>query len=610
MNSTLWKHMAMTFFVAAVLPFSTAAQTSAVNHTHHHYQVMQIPTLGGSQTNFFDNTNNIAVVNGRGTVSGGCAETSLSDPNGSMFWWTADGNVCHAFLWQNGSLTDLGSLAGTNNSGAAWISSNGIVAGLSENGQIDPSISGLPEISAVMWRNGAITNLGTLPGGGYQSAAVSVNSRGEVAGIASNLVPDSNSLLNYNPNLWSGVGYGYQLRAFFWDQKNGMLDLGTLGGTDAQVTMINERGQVIGDSYISSDPGVCSDSPQKTGAFIWDRQHGMVDLGSFGGTCTEPADLNNHGQVAGGGTVANDAYQRAFLWQSGTFSDLGGSLGGNNTGAIALNENGAAVGFAYLSDGVTFHATLWRGIGKMTDLGTVGSDPCSFAQGVNDEAQVVGDSTPSTSNCQNFDTSRGFLWENGSIADLNALVPASSPLYIIFAYTINNRGEIAVNGIDGNGIEQAALLIPCDGNHAGVEGCDYSMVDAAATTRENPAGAIQQPATTSPRTLRPSGRRGLAFRPRQIGANTAGSTRSLTSTLAVTDRAADDPQIASLSGTDVPKCTVQGHPCGLVPCCPGLVCMFRGGSTRAGYACYLKGSVNTSRTGSFWDGMNTNKLDE
>jgi hypothetical protein len=83
--------IAVTLF-AAVLPFSMTAQTGAVNHTHHRYQVVQIPTLGGSQTNFFDNTNNIAVLNAQGAVSGGCAGTPLSDPNSSMFWWTPDGD--------------------------------------------------------------------------------------------------------------------------------------------------------------------------------------------------------------------------------------------------------------------------------------------------------------------------------------------------------------------------------------------------------------------------------------------------------------------------------------------------------------------------------------
>ena len=435
---------------------------------HHHYQLEQIPTLGGPGVNFFDTTNNIAVLNARGTVSGGAADTLIPDPFNPMYWWS-NGNVTKAYLWENGSLTELGSLLDNVNSGSAWISSNGLVAGISENGQIDPSIPGLPEISPVMWRDGKITNLGTLPGGGYQGAAVSVNNRGQVAGVASNLVPDGNSLLTYNQNLWKGVGYDYQLRAFVWDQTNGMQDLGTLGtGTNAEAIAINERGQVIGDSYTSSAPGACYGVT--SGAFIWDSKHGMVDLGSFGGTCTVPGGLNNRGEVVGASLVTGDVNQRAFLWKNGVLRDLGGFEGGN-TGAIAVNEKGEAVGFAA-------HAALWKKVGEMIDLGTVGNDPCSFAQGINDEGQVVGDSSPS--DCVNYNTSRGFLWENGSIADLNTLIPANSALYVIYAYTINHRGEIAVNGVDANGIEQAALLVPCDENHPGVEGCDYSPADPVA----------------------------------------------------------------------------------------------------------------------------------
>ena len=153
------------------------------------------------------------------------------------------------------------------------------------------------------------------------------------------------------------------------------------------------------------------------------------------------------------------------------------------------------MGFAYLSGETTYHAALWRTVSNLTDLGTVGGDPCAFAQGINDRGQVVGDSSPS--DCVHFDTSRGFLWERGSIVDLNTVIPTNSPLYIIYAYTINNRGEIAVNGIDANGIEQAAVLIPCDEHHAGVEGCDYRMVDATAaqspSPRYAPSGAMRTP---------------------------------------------------------------------------------------------------------------------
>ena len=94
MNSMLGMRIAvLAMFAAVVLPLSMTAQTGAVNHSHHHYQVVQIPTVGGSETNFFDNTNNIAVLNSRGAVSGGCAGTPLSDPNSSMFWWSADGTA-------------------------------------------------------------------------------------------------------------------------------------------------------------------------------------------------------------------------------------------------------------------------------------------------------------------------------------------------------------------------------------------------------------------------------------------------------------------------------------------------------------------------------------
>ena len=579
--------IAVTLFATLALSLQLAAQDKQDHrHLHHHYQLVQIPTLGGAETIFFDNTNNIAVLNGHGSVSGGCAGTPLLDPNNSNFWWNADGTVCHSFLWQNGALTDLGSLPGTNNSGSAWISSNGIVAGISENGQIDPSIPDLPEISAVMWRNGKIANLGMLPGGGYQSAAVSVNSRGAVAGIASNLVPDSNSLLNYNPNLWLGVGYGYQLRAFVWDQKNGMQDLGTLGtGTNAEATAINERGQVIGDSYTGAGPANCFNGTA-TGGFIWDRTGGMVDLGGLGGACTVPNDLNSRGQVVGVSWVAGDSYQRAFLWENGSLRDLGGFEGGS-TGAVAVNQKGEAVGFSG-------HAVLWKKVGEAIDLGTVGSDPCSFAQGINDQEQVVGNSTPS--DCVNYDTSRGFLWENGSIADLNTLIPPNSPLYVIYAYTINNRGEIAVNGIDANGIEQAAVLVPCDENHAGVDGCDYSLVDAPAATRESPA-VMQEPTTTVPRALRPFGRRGLSRR--HFGTQTGTLPIVENRTPEAEDGVVNQPvtdngdsvlgtvtrtppllqeTLGTLSGTRVAgRCVRRGGQCPpWTRCCAGLQCQLLG----------------------------------
>jgi probable HAF family extracellular repeat protein len=144
----------------------------------------------------------------------------------------------------------------------------------------------------------------------------------------------------------------------------------------------------------------------------------------------------------------------------------------------------------------------------MTDLGTVAGDICTGANSINSEGQIVGFGS---ADCNNED--HAFVSENGGpILDLQSLIPSGSGLTLINAIFINDRGEIAARAKLSNGDEHAVVLIPCDGNHLNVEGCDYGLVDAAAAARKNPASVIQQPTTTSPRTLRPFGRRGLSRR--------------------------------------------------------------------------------------------------
>jgi hypothetical protein len=65
-----------------------------------------------------------------------------------------------------------------------------------------------------------------------------------------------------------------------------------------------------------------------------------------------------------------------------------------------------------------------------------------------------------------------------SHVDLSGLLSPGASLYLTAPETINHRGEIAGVGLDVNGNQHAFVLIPCDKNHADVDGCDYSMVDA------------------------------------------------------------------------------------------------------------------------------------
>lgn len=64
------------------------------------------------------------------------------------------------------------------------------------------------------------------------------------------------------------------------------------------------------------------------------------------------------------------------------------------------------------------------------------------------------------------------------MVDLNTLIPPDSQLHLYWAPFIDDRGEIGAFGVLPDGDSHATLLIPCDENHPGIEGCDYSMVGA------------------------------------------------------------------------------------------------------------------------------------
>jgi uncharacterized membrane protein len=165
---------------ALAMPMSLAAQEH--NEKHVHYKLVDLGTFGGPASyvqNGFD-----GVLNNQGAAVG-WADTSTPDPYPNFCF--SNCYVVHAFQSQDGVLTDLGTLPGGASSQTTWITATGLISGNSQNGQIDPLFPGFPQNRAVLWQNGVITDLGTLPEGGYESFASSLNSRGQVVGFALNI---------------------------------------------------------------------------------------------------------------------------------------------------------------------------------------------------------------------------------------------------------------------------------------------------------------------------------------------------------------------------------------------------------------------------------------
>ena len=210
----------------------------------------------------------------------------------------------------------------------------------------------------------------------------------------------------------------------------------------------------------------------------------MKDLGNLGGSngLLGPFlyGLNNRGQVTGVMNIAGNQSRHAFLWNGEKLADLG-TLGGSYSFPSTINDAGDVVGGAWLPGDKAKHAVLWKK-GNLTDLGTLHGDPCSFAESINAKGQIVGASQSALGGCDQF--TAAFLWESGGPSvDLNSLVPSRSTLLLTGAFWINDLGEITGRGIP-NGCDDvdtgghAFLLIPCDQDHPGLEGCDYEPVHA------------------------------------------------------------------------------------------------------------------------------------
>jgi len=468
MITTKLMRVAVTALLAALtLPVPSAAQ-------HTRYKLIDVGTLGGPNS-YFSFIGASSLTNH--TVVTGSADTAT--PVSSQFCFI-DCFLAHTFLRRDGVLTDLGGLPGVGVSQSAPndINAKGVVAGVAFSGGIDPVI-GFPAFHAVVWKNGQTIDLGTF--GGTFSYANAINDQDQVAGFGLNTTPDSFDL----GDLCENFPMPTQMRAFIW--QNGVKqDLGTLGGTDSCALKVNQRGQAAGHSFTNSIVNPATGLPT-VDPFLWD--HGtMLDLGSLGGTLGVANWLNNRSQVVGQSNMPGDSSTHPFLWERGSLKDLG-SLGGTFGLATSISDSGDIVGGATNQNDQAFLAFGWKN-GVMTTLGTVDGDDCSLATSVNSGGQAVGFSFPCAGG-----PSHAFLWERGSIIDLNTFVPPDSDLQLMEATFINDRREIAVQAVLPNGDNHAVLLVPADQDETDAGGATVGT--QSSPVRVAPATASRTAAQSS-----------------------------------------------------------------------------------------------------------------
>jgi len=339
------------------------------------YSITDLGTLGGA-------TSTACGINDRGQVAGNSA--------------IASGEL-HAFLWDGGTMTDLGTLPGRAFSGARFINNRGQVVGSSSPG-------GGPPFEAALWENGGVTDLGALPGGS-RSFAIGINNRGQVVGGAR-------------------TAGNLQVHAFLW-QDGEMKDLGVLQPGDQQsvARAINSHDQVVGNSSL-----MIGDPAPANRAFLW-QDGTMTDLGTLSGNWVIAFGINERGQAVGGSFAANGGLH-AFLWQDGVMTDLGTFGGTSNASQPVLTA----------SCNLPAH------------LGTLGST-FSLASGINDRGQVVGRSIAANGE------DHAFLWYGGVMLDLNDAIPSGSGWTLTEAASINDTGQIVGFGFI-TGQTHAFLLTP------------------------------------------------------------------------------------------------------------------------------------------------------
>ncbi|HEX6184662.1 MAG TPA: Calx-beta domain-containing protein [Pyrinomonadaceae bacterium] len=198
-------------------------------------------------------------------------------------------------------------------------------------------------------------------------------------------------------------------------------DLGTLGGTQSVGLGIDECGKVVGESYPT---GSTTNHP-----FLW-NEGSFTDLGTFGGLSGSASGVvtDSNGIVAVAGSAQSATSEtRPFRWTlAGGKTDIGGA---GAAAAYDLNASNQVVGQWEVSP-LQDRAFVWTQATGMQLITATWGTPIA-AYGINNAGDIVGTAETSAGAAHAFLRSGGVTTEIGTLGGTNS-----------FAYEVNETGVV------------------------------------------------------------------------------------------------------------------------------------------------------------------------
>lgn len=280
-----------------------------------------------------------------------------------------------AFLYQNSSLSTLGTLSG------GFVSYGN---GLNDSNTVVGTSAGSAQIAFVS-TSGTMTSLGTL--GGTSSSADFINDAGAITGVST-----TGGSQSYAFYLQSGT----TLNGGACVQADTCAEI-TIGG-DSTPQAMNANGQVVGSGYIGPS------TSYNQHAFLYTPGTAPVDLetldysnGEYYGN-SDALAVNDSGVVVGESDIASGSSQ-AFMYSNDVMTSLGTLDSLAYSTAVAVNDSDEIVGTASnastIGTSTVLEPFIWVG-GTMTNLNSLlpansGFTSLQTATGINSSGQIIGE---------------------------------------------------------------------------------------------------------------------------------------------------------------------------------------------------------------------------